>query len=737
MDIGFDITAARSKREHDDDSPSTVPMRAGISRADQRKPSSDQKKVRRLQTIKTAEAEALPDSLTEAEEIAPPLIQEPDAWTREEGATQGFEHPLTANKEMATMDPTGAAEYADLNQRESTLLRALSGRLPSNEARALAEELEVVRAQRRAVLAAHQDILLEDAFIAPATTPVVPFARTTAATDWLLDAPDATATVDYTQAMRAEASAWFERVHPAVKADREEFMEQARGMARHTAGQFGYDGAAAERAFLDTASFLQKRAENEGDGVLSGPVIKNQDGVHPEMQGAPGGGDAGKDPGSNQADQPSMVEDPPGINASRRVVAAKCSNCANGNHTGTNGTPGCSGGSCTCNCRTASRRQGSEWTGPDQDDYFGYDARCPACGQPIDYCQGHGPSGDPAGYAILEAHENGDHSMCNPEGCDEAAAVTARRKAFLGPQHGTLLSRAASMHLADVNPYPANDQAGYGETSLPTRDPSKDREVLDNFVPEAPQDGVHPDMPGAPGGGDQGKDPGSNQADQPSEVEEPPGINASLRAMAEKSGPCANGDHEECDGEGGRCTCECHDTDSANTFTSGLRNPIASRVAYHQTIDTLFQRIAAEENGQGESSLPNVEVGEEDDKPMWPWELDEEGKKKGEGAADVANVPTPGGERGWPQPTASQHVADGGRYAPTPEEPFRWLEPPVYSPEYRSYREVFPNGVPMRDEDLTPEQKAFLDAKRPMASLTPQQAAFRQRVQANLATRRA
>lgn len=42
---------------------------------------------------------------------------------------------------------------------------------------------------------------------------------------------------------------------------------------------------------------------------------------------------------------------------------------------------------------------------------------CPACGDPIDYCQGHGEIGDPAGRAILDAHDDGDHSQCHPEGC--------------------------------------------------------------------------------------------------------------------------------------------------------------------------------------------------------------------------------------------------------------------------------------------------------------------------------
>ena len=49
-----------------------------------------------------------------------------------------------------------------------------------------------------------------------------------------------------------------------------------------------------------------------------------------------------------------------------------------------------------------------------------YVSRCPACGDVIDYCQGHGEIGDPAGFAILAAHDDDDHSGCHPDGCDEA-----------------------------------------------------------------------------------------------------------------------------------------------------------------------------------------------------------------------------------------------------------------------------------------------------------------------------
>ena len=41
--------------------------------------------------------------------------------------------------------------------------------------------------------------------------------------------------------------------------------------------------------------------------------------------------------------------------------------------------------------------------------------RCPACNEPVDYCQGHGEIGDPDGFAVLEAHDHDDHRSCHPE----------------------------------------------------------------------------------------------------------------------------------------------------------------------------------------------------------------------------------------------------------------------------------------------------------------------------------
>jgi hypothetical protein len=47
------------------------------------------------------------------------------------------------------------------------------------------------------------------------------------------------------------------------------------------------------------------------------------------------------------------------------------------------------------------------------------EAVCPACGNPIDYCPGHGEIGDRPGALILRLHDRGDHSHCHPAaGCE-------------------------------------------------------------------------------------------------------------------------------------------------------------------------------------------------------------------------------------------------------------------------------------------------------------------------------
>lgn len=51
-----------------------------------------------------------------------------------------------------------------------------------------------------------------------------------------------------------------------------------------------------------------------------------------------------------------------------------------------------------------------------------WEDRCPACGDLVDHCQGHGPEADPYGARIIDQHEEGDHSSCVPFGCEGATA---------------------------------------------------------------------------------------------------------------------------------------------------------------------------------------------------------------------------------------------------------------------------------------------------------------------------
>ncbi len=63
-----------------------------------------------------------------------------------------------------------------------------------------------------------------------------------------------------------------------------------------------------------------------------------------------------------------------------------------------------------------------------------------------------------------------------------------------------------------------------------------------------------------------------------------------------------------------------------------------------------------DQSGEAESALP---IADDITEPFAPWELPADGAAPaiGQGAADVASVPTPGGESGYPQPTASRRTA--------------------------------------------------------------------------------
>ncbi|QAY17426.1 hypothetical protein SEA_IDYN_78 [Gordonia phage IDyn] len=78
--------------------------------------------------------------------------------------------------------------------------------------------------------------------------------------------------------------------------------------------------------------------------------------------------------------------------------------------------------------------------------------RCVVCGEVIDYCQGHGAIGDPAGNAVLNAHDDGDHTRCHPAGCDDAqrAADAADAAHNRGARHTRGDHTACSPSLCDA-----------------------------------------------------------------------------------------------------------------------------------------------------------------------------------------------------------------------------------------------------------------------------------------------
>lgn len=65
---------------------------------------------------------------------------------------------------------------------------------------------------------------------------------------------------------------------------------------------------------------------------------------------------------------------------------------------------------------------------------------------------------------------------------------------------------------------------------------------------------------------------------------------------------------------------------------------------------------------------------------------------------------------------ASRRTADYARN-PQGNPNLGWVDDPSYTPSYDEYRSVFPNGVPLHDKDLTPEQAEFLKSRKSFSHL--------------------
>lgn len=137
------------------------------------------------------------------------------------------------------------------------LLHALASARTLQEQVELAAELDSFDQRRTASLAAERSVDWAETAVRQTFTPVRVHEHHTAATDWLAQADLSGG--DPHQKIMAEAAVWFNKLHPAVKADAEEFVEQARGMARRTASRHGEAAPSAERSFMEYVAFLNRQ----------------------------------------------------------------------------------------------------------------------------------------------------------------------------------------------------------------------------------------------------------------------------------------------------------------------------------------------------------------------------------------------------------------------------------------------------------------------------------------------
>jgi hypothetical protein len=169
--------------------------------------------------------------------------------------------------------------------KEGQLLAAMA-KATGPEQQRLMGELEGLRREARQKVLADREIDLADAYIHDTLTPVRVHEHHTAATDWIEDVaePDLSAQAVH-QAMVVEAQEWRRSVSAAVRQDREEYLEQARGRARITASAMGPHREMAFQTFMRTAV--------EEDQDQQGPASMIQPWAMPPMPLPPtGGGDA-------------------------------------------------------------------------------------------------------------------------------------------------------------------------------------------------------------------------------------------------------------------------------------------------------------------------------------------------------------------------------------------------------------------------------------------------------------
>ncbi|THA72544.1 hypothetical protein E6R60_26820 [Streptomyces sp. A0642] len=197
-----------------------------------------------------------------------------DLWAEDEPVrepmrpqTRSPRNPSRDDKRIRRrMRRSGAQEENSMaNPDRSQLLQQIASATTVQEQMQYVARLDEVERAERLQAAQERELDLAQTSIGAAMTPLVSrTARGTMNSDWLLGLADQE--VDHS-ALIAQAAFWFSGVPGGVRADVEEFEEQARGRARHVTASMGEQAPAAQKTFLDYATFLRTQSASGLDQV--------------------------------------------------------------------------------------------------------------------------------------------------------------------------------------------------------------------------------------------------------------------------------------------------------------------------------------------------------------------------------------------------------------------------------------------------------------------------------------
>lgn len=767
MNIGRQVVAARSRPDAED-SPSQESMRpAGV----RRKPSTDQKKVRRAMTrgvkktaveIEDGQQVLIDGDMTatyagsdwlglpapegqvwveidgDVVPVTPDRISPVASAQKEPVMSRARKAAVTSDRDvrdqveqylagslpgdydvdglvrqivqdygLVDLDDIPEAEFVPLlmrfdtsttASREAQILQAMAVATPDEQVR-LAADLDALRARRRHAVQAERDIDLANTVVTAHLTPVRVHERNTSGTDWISTVASGSGE-DPSLAMKTEATVWFERTSAEVRADREEFAIQAQGAARRVAGRYGEQAEAARRAFLDHVAHLHRAgAKKEPEIGASDGCTKCGQTIHWDRDNGWTGDEDPDDMGTDQACPKGGKHLP--VRSENRYTAASPQDPANPNVEVDVEQSGNAESTVTDYDTEADQEPflGEDW---EDDGDTGVHPEIPGAGgqQPTARKTAARPLyeiaaevrrdwADPYFGVVpyLQAMQALD-TIDDWYGDDDARTVvayflsnastwrgeTARR---IKAELKALMERRASRKQGALSWSPAASFPGVPDVGAQGAELGNGGSVLvqPGFAPGAKVEVVYftPGgdsvlLTGDAGSVEQGKALVESKID---DILALGSKRATKKTAVSLTNVGIDGEYGVgTDPEGNRVKFMLTEKDRADLKAilysdmainfSGVDVDQADIVTVaSRDLQRDSRKQAANEddqNGNAESGLPQVEVSNADNEPMWEWEQDT--NTPGTGSADVADVPTPGQEvDDYPQPTASRKQA--------------------------------------------------------------------------------